>query len=74
MCRELDNKFDRLEELYSTANDPTLPRDAWSALCSVSDEWTGYANTRALLHPAIRDTGLPMPLQTQLAQRLPSDS
>jgi hypothetical protein len=61
MCRTLNAEFDRLEELYSTAGDPSLPRDAWLALCSISDDWTAYSNTRALLHRTIRELDLPMP-------------
>jgi hypothetical protein len=54
--------------------DLTLSRDAWSALCSISDDWTEYVNASALLYRTIRDAGLPMPIQTLVAQRLPSGS
>jgi hypothetical protein len=40
MCRDLDTEFDRLRELYDTAGEPALSRDAWLALSSVSDQWT----------------------------------
>jgi hypothetical protein len=73
-CKDLDLEFVRLESLYSTAGEPALSRDAWLALSAVSDGWTDFIKARLVLHGHIREAGLPMPLQTQLAQRLPSDS
>jgi hypothetical protein len=61
ICRDLDSEFDRLQELYDTAGDPTLSREAWLALSTVADQWTEYSNARFKLHRHIRDAGLPMP-------------
>jgi hypothetical protein len=61
ICRDLDTEFDRLRELYDSAGDPTLSREAWLALSSVSDQWTDYFKARLGLHKEIRDAGLPLP-------------
>jgi hypothetical protein len=61
MSRDLDTEFDRLQELYATAGDPTLSRDAWLALSSVSDEWTEFISARMALRQEIRDAGLQLP-------------
>ena len=61
MCRRLDEELDRLHELYQTAGDPTLIRDAWLALVDCADAWTEYAKARAKLHYGICEAGLPLP-------------
>lgn|GEM_PF-2902152 len=60
-CRDLDTEFDRLQELYDTAGDPTLSRDAWLVLSSLSDQWSEFISARMALRQQIRDAGLPMP-------------
>jgi hypothetical protein len=57
----LDVELSRLQELYETAGDPTLSRDAWLALVSCADGWSEYSRARAVLHRSIREAGLPLP-------------
>lgn len=61
VCKSLDGELSRLQELYQTAGDPTLNRDAWGALVSICEDWTAYALARRRLRADIRDAGLPMP-------------
>ncbi|MDT5113606.1 MAG: hypothetical protein QOE20_5496 [Mycobacterium sp.] len=61
ICRDLDTEFDRLHELYDSAGDPSLSREAWLALSSVSDQWTEFVKARFALHQHIREAGLPLP-------------
>jgi hypothetical protein len=70
----LDHEFARLEPVCRAAGPGTRSTEAWTALVRIADAWSEYVNASALLYRTIRDAGLPMPMQTQVAQRLPGGS
>jgi hypothetical protein len=49
MCATLDREFSRLQELYTTADDPTLSRDAWTLLVEAADNWTEFVHAKGKL-------------------------
>ena len=54
MLLTLDREFSRLQELYTTADDPTLSRDAWTLLVEAADNWTEFVRAKGwLLMPAL---------------------
>ena len=46
MCATLDREFSRLQELYTTADDPTLSRDAWTLPVEAADNWTEFVRAK----------------------------
>ena len=61
MCAMLDREFSRLQELYTTADDPTLSRDAWTLLVEAADNWTEFVRAKGKLVADARTGGLPLP-------------
>ena len=61
MCATLDREFSRLQELYTTADDPTLSRDAGTLPVEAADNWTEFVRAKGKLVADARTGDLPLP-------------
>jgi hypothetical protein len=57
MCATLDREFSRLQELYITADDPALSRDAWTLLVEAAANWTEFVRAKGKLFAAAVNRG-----------------
>lgn len=65
ICELIELEQDRLQEIYETAGDPALSRDAWLNLVEVADVWSEYLRERGRLVRSIYKAELPMPPKKQ---------
>jgi hypothetical protein len=69
LCKGFDQELSRLQELYETAGDPTLSRDAWVSLVAAADAWTEAMSIRAKLYRDVVAAGLPLPVRSSVTRR-----
>jgi hypothetical protein len=50
-----------MQELHTTADDPTLSPDAWTLLVEAADNWTEFVRAKGKLVADARTGGLRLP-------------